>query len=68
MTVCAEGSLFLGSRSNLTSTFFFFFHSCAHFIDWAFGRVGSLFGKAEEKEVTARRVRWLHIIEEVTTI
>lgn len=38
MTVCAEGSLFLGSCSNLTSIF----HSCAHFIDWPVGCVGSL--------------------------
>lgn len=48
MTVCAEGSLFLGRCSNLTSIF----HSCAHFIDLPVACVGFCLGGDKEKEVT----------------
>lgn len=67
MTVCTEGSLFLGSCSNLTSIF----HSCAHFIDWPVGCGKFFVGKvwrSKGKEVTARHVNLLHITKEVTTI
>lgn len=46
MMLCAQRSLFLGNCSNLTSSF----HFRAHFIDWAVGSVGSLWGKVEEKK------------------
>lgn len=40
-SVCRGKSIFGGSCSNLTSIF----RSCAHFIDWPVGCVGSLLGK-----------------------